>query len=332
MPGRSSTPLVTVSPPSTRKVPDRASGSMANVFRVAWSEALPGFSSQGRLPSPPSELMLDSTRALKLSAVVRTWATLAFSSASVPSLAAERRSATTIRATRSTAAPATAGTRRSRTDIRCSFDAGFWPAGQRVGDDESRAAALGRGDGHLATHGGRELADDGESQPSPARGDDGVSPSTEEAGEDLFALGLRDAGAFVLDRELHAPAPLRDGDADDRAGGRVLRRVTHQVGHDTLHCLIRTSDTQAEVRLVTHQVVGSQVGLLVEDAAHDLAEVQDRVGCHQPGPALEAREVQQVLDQRAEALGIAVDLLREHASFLGAEAVPAGREELRVAG
>ena len=94
------------------------------------------------------------------------------------------------------------------------------------------------------------------------------------------------------------------------AGGRVLRRVAHQVGHDTLHRLDRTSDTEAEVRLVTDLVVGSQVGLLVEDAAHDLAEIQDLVGGHQPGPALEAREVQQVLDQRAEALGIAVDLLR----------------------
>ena len=50
-----------------------------------------------------------------------------------------------------------------------------------------------------------------ESEPSPARGDDGVAPPTEEAGEDLFALGFRDAGALVLDRELartHA-APRR---------------------------------------------------------------------------------------------------------------------------
>ena len=82
----------------------------------------------------------------------------------------------------------------------------------------------------------------------------------------------------------------------------------------------------------THLVVGGQVGLLVEDAGHDLAEVQDRVGSHHPGTALQSREVQQVLDQRAEALGIAVDLLGEHAGFLGAEAVPAGGEELRVAG
>ena len=82
---------------------------MAKVFSVAWSAALPGVSSQGRLPSPPSEVMLDSTRALKLSAVVRTWATLAFSRASVPSLAAERSSAITIRATMSTAAPGDGG-------------------------------------------------------------------------------------------------------------------------------------------------------------------------------------------------------------------------------
>ena len=116
--------MVTVSSASTRKVPDSASGSTAKVFRVALSAALPGVSSQGRAPSPPSELMLDSTRALKLSAVVRTCADLAFSRASVPSLAAERSSAITIRATMSTAAPATAGTSRSRTDISCSFDAG----------------------------------------------------------------------------------------------------------------------------------------------------------------------------------------------------------------
>ena len=82
----------------------------------------------------------------------------------------------------------------------------------------------------------------------------------------------------------------------------------------------------------THLVVGGQVGLLVEDAGHDLAEVQDRVGCHHPGPAFESREVQQVLDQGAEALGVAVDLLGVHARLLGAEAVPAGGQELGVAG
>ena len=75
-------------------------------------------------------------------------------------------------------------------------------------------------------------------------------------------------------------------------------------------------------RLVHHLVVGGQVGLLVEDAGHDLAEVQHRVGRHHPGPALQSREVQQVLDQGAEALGIAVDLLGVHAGLLGAEACP----------
>ncbi len=81
--------------------------------------------------------MLDSTRALKLSAVVPTCATLAFSRASVPSLAAERSSAITIRATRSTAPPAAAGTKRSRMCISCSFDECFRRTGQGVGDDEA---------------------------------------------------------------------------------------------------------------------------------------------------------------------------------------------------
>ena len=186
-------------------------------------------------------------------------------------------------------------------------------------------------DGDLATHGRCELADDREAQPGPARGDNGVTAPAEEAGEDLLALRLRDARALVVDRELGASAVLGDGDADDGAGRGVLRRVAHEVGHDALHRLQRTSHAEAVDCLVHHLVIGGQVGLFIEDAGHDVAEVQHRLSCHHPCAALQTREVQQVLDQGAEALGTAVDMLRVGARFLGAEAVPAGGKQLRVA-
>ena len=85
-------------------------------------------------------------------------------------------------------------------------------------------------------------------------------------------------------------------------------------------------------RLVQDLVVRGQVGLLVEDAGHDLAEVQHRVVGDDPGTALESREVQQVLDEGTESLGVAVDLLGVQAGLLGAQRVPAGGEDLCVAG
>ncbi len=71
-----------------------------------------------------------------------------------------------------------------------------------------------------------------------------------------------------------------------------------------------TGDAEPGHDLVHHLVVRGQVGLLVEDVGHDLAEVQHRVGGHHAGPALQSREVQQVLDQGAETLGVVVDLAR----------------------
>ena len=172
-------------------------------------------------------------------------------------------------------------------------------------------------------------------RPSPApRVATTESPTpTEEAGEDLLSLGLGDARALVVDRELGAAAVLsaprrgwrcRRGSTSPRCP-RGWRRRAPPPGP--------TPGRRARGRrLVHHLVVGGQVGLLVEDAGHDLTEVQDGVAAHHPGTALEPREVQEVLDQGAETLGVAVDLLGVQARLLGAEAVPAGGQELRVAG
>ena len=99
------------------------------------------------------------------------------------------------------------------------FEAGFRGTGQWVGDQETRPTAVGCGHRDLTTHGGRELADDCETQPSPPGSDDGVTLPTEEPGEDLLTLRRRDARALVVDRELGASAVLGDVDADDSACG-----------------------------------------------------------------------------------------------------------------
>src|SRR6476469_4413805 len=191
--------------------------------------------------------MLESTRLLKLVAVVRTWATFAFSRASVPSRSAERSRTTTTTATASTASPATAGTSRSRSHMSCSFRGGA--LGEGVGDDEPCSSAVGGGHLDLAAHRGRELAHDGEPEAGAAGVDDRVAPAAEEAAEDLLALGDRHPGALVVDEELGPAFPGPRTHDDPGALGGVLRGVADEVGHHPLERLVGAADPDTLLRL-----------------------------------------------------------------------------------
>ncbi len=99
------------------------------------------------------------------------------------------------------------------------------------GERHHEAGALGVDglDAHVAAHRQRELAHDGETD-AGAEGAARHRPRRVEPLEHARQVGGRDAGAVVVDVQLHAVADGRDADRDARR--RELQRVLHQVGDD----------------------------------------------------------------------------------------------------
>src|SRR5581483_10895080 len=173
----------------------------------------------------------------------------------------------------------------------------------RVREDElePRAVRLRVGVHQLAPMRVRERLCDGEAE-AAARGALRGVAAAREALEEPWDEVLADPRSSILDGETEVRITLRRRDADGR--GAVAHRVRDQVGDDALEGV--RVDASAELGLDLHGdrvllIGGDARDDLVDQLAHDdlLAPELDRV-------RLEPRQVEQLVHERREMLGLLV--------------------------
>src|SRR5699024_341320 len=171
--------------------------------------------------------------------------------------------------------------------------------------------------GDLSAVVARDVLDDRQAQPGAAGGPGAGAVDPEEALEDAFQVLLGDAHALVLDGDLdHALVPP-DGHPNpgalvgvgDRVGDQVGQRGgEHRGGAEDLQP-VRTAHGDLDPR--PERVVAVQG----DRALHHLVDL-DRLRIRQCGAALDAGELDDLLHQVGEAVGLALHARREPAHRL----------------
>src|SRR6266542_3510802 len=77
-----------------------------------------------------------------------------------------------------------------------------------------------------------QLANDGESQASPGRGEDERMFATEETFKDASLIFKRDAYTVILHIHLHVTVLLVDINVDGSIFGRIVEGIIHEIAHD----------------------------------------------------------------------------------------------------
>ena len=201
---------------------------------------------------------------------------------------------------------------------------------ERQVDDEQRSA-LGRvGQGDHAVVQRDEVAHDGQAE-AGAPGTRGAAGAAAVALEDRLAQPVVHARAVVGHLDAQPLAGAREGAAHRAAGRRVLQRVGEQVGDDREHLLLVHARRQPRRRL-EHEALLAQLGDAGEALAaraHEAGDV-DVARLELEVPAVQARDLQQLLDALEQHVGVgadALDVLGLAVAELGGGQQPAAEPE-----
>ena len=153
------------------------------------------------------------------------------------------------------------------------------------------------------------MKDEGQTDAAPAASLRLAAPDPVELVEDSPLLFLGDPDALVRHHEGHAAVGPRGLDAERLALGRVLDRVVDEVGErlaDGIGVERRLGQIRRHVHLDLEAVLGERIGERLHHVAHERLD-RRRHALVPPAPALDAREVEHVVDEAGQPLALARD-------------------------